>query len=123
MGGVEARPLVFATRALPGPALERLRDRVELRVWPGADPPSAQELREAAREAVGLLCLLSDRIDAQLMAGCPRLRVISSCSVGLDHIDLTASDLGRSRRAELSHHVARRISDPFWILPIDIVAP
>ncbi|NIW37234.1 MAG: D-glycerate dehydrogenase, partial [Gemmatimonadetes bacterium] len=33
----------------------------------------------------------TDRIDAALIEGCPRLRVISSCSVGLDHVDLEAA--------------------------------
>jgi glyoxylate reductase len=37
------------------------------------------------------LCLLSDRVDAQLLDGCPSLRVVSSCSVGLDHVDLAAA--------------------------------
>ncbi len=85
------RPAVFATRALPGPALGRLAERVALRVWegPGAPPPAA--LREAAREAEGLLCLLTDAVDAELLAACPRLRVVSSCSVGLDHVDLAAA--------------------------------
>jgi glyoxylate reductase len=37
------------------------------------------------------LCLLTDRIDASLLAACPRLRVISSYSVGLDHVDVAAA--------------------------------
>jgi glyoxylate reductase len=82
---------VYATRALPGAAFARLRQQVALRVWPGPGPPPAATLREAAREADGLLCLLTDRIDAALLAACPRLRVVSSCSVGLDHVDLAAA--------------------------------
>ena len=89
--GVTQRPRVFATRRLPGDALERLAARVDLAVWvePGAPPPEA--LADALREAEGLLCLLTDRIDATLLDGCPRLRAISSCSAGLDHVDLEAA--------------------------------
>ncbi len=83
-----ARPRVFATRWLPGPALERLAERSELRVWPEPRPPGPAELADAAREAEGLLCLLCDRVDAALFEACPRLRVVSSVSVGVDHIDL-----------------------------------
>lgn len=83
-----ARPRVFATRRLPGRALERLGRRVELHVWPESRPPTPAELIEAAREAEGLLCLLCDRVDRALFDACPRLRVISSVSVGVDHIDL-----------------------------------
>jgi glyoxylate reductase len=82
---------VFATRRLPGAALERLARHSRLEVWPEPVPPSAAELVRRAAAADGLLCLLTDRIDAALLTACPRLRAISSCSVGLDHVDLTAA--------------------------------
>ncbi len=85
------RPRVFATRRLPGAALERLTGAVDLCVWPLPDAPPLAALAEGSREAEGLLCLLSDRIDAELLAASPRLRAISSCSVGLDHVDLAAA--------------------------------
>ena len=86
-----ARPYVFVTRALPGRALDRLDGRVELEVWSGSGAPPRSRLAERLVRAEGLLCLLTDRIDAELLAGAPALRVISSCSVGLDHIDLAAA--------------------------------
>jgi glyoxylate reductase len=82
---------VFATRALPGEAFGRLAERVTLRVWPGPGAPGPAELRAEARAAEGLLCLLTDRVDRALLEACPRLRVVSSCSVGLDHVDLVAA--------------------------------
>ena len=85
------RPRVFATRRLPGDALERLAARVDLAVWPQTGAPPPEALADALREAEGLLCLLTDRIDATLLDGCPRLRAISSCSAGLDHVDLGAA--------------------------------
>jgi glyoxylate reductase len=47
-------------------------------------------LRARVREADGLLCLLTDRIDADLISACPKLRAVASCSVGLDHVDVAA---------------------------------
>jgi glyoxylate reductase len=82
---------VFATRALPGAALDRLARCTELEVWGGAAIPSPEELRARVSDCEGLLCLLTDRIDATLLAAAPRLRAISSCSVGLDHVDLRAA--------------------------------
>ncbi len=84
-------PRVYATRHLPGGALGRLGERTRLDVWPEPGGPGPEVLARAAREADGLLCLLTDRVDAPLIAACPRLRAISSVSVGVDHIDLAAA--------------------------------
>ncbi len=46
------------------------------------------------------MCLLTDRIDAALLEGCERLRVISTVSVGVDHIDV---DAARSRGIAVGH--------------------
>ncbi len=41
-------------------------------------------------DADALICLLLDRIDARVLAGAPKLRVVANCAVGLDNIDLAA---------------------------------
>lgn len=85
------RPVVFATRDLPGTALGRLAGQVDLEVWSGTSGPDPESLRAGANGADGLLCVLSDRVDSALLGACPRLRAISSVSVGLDHVDLAAA--------------------------------
>jgi glyoxylate reductase len=87
----QAKPRVLATRALPGGALDALAARCELAVWSERRVPSAAELAERARDADGLLCLLTDRVDAALLDACPRLVAVSSVSVGVDHVDLAAA--------------------------------
>ena len=91
---------VFVTRSLPGPALAQLAKVVSLRCWSGPEPITAGQLHEELREAEGLLCLLTDHIDEALLAAAPKLRVVSSCSVGVDHVDVAA--LTR-RRIPLGH--------------------
>lgn len=81
----------FVTRRLPGRALDRLGEQHEVEVWGGRMPPSREELSAALREAEGLLCLLTDRIDGELIAGAPELRAISNYAVGADNIDLAAA--------------------------------
>ncbi len=81
----------FVTRQLPGPALELLRATHQVEVWPGRLPPTPAELAENARDAEGLLSLLTDRVDAALIDACPDLRVISNYAVGVDNIDLDAA--------------------------------
>ena len=81
---------IFVTRTLVGDALERLTPGYAVDVWPGELPPAPDELRARAAEADGLLCLLTDRVDAALLAACPRLRVVSNYAVGTDNVDLDA---------------------------------
>jgi glyoxylate reductase len=82
---------VYVTRSLPGTALERLAAAHDTEVWPARVPPPRAELAEHARDAEGLLSLLTDPVDAELIAGCPRLRVISNYAVGVDNVDLPAA--------------------------------
>jgi glyoxylate reductase len=80
------------TRVLPGTALERLRaGGHELNVWQGELPPAPSELREMVARAEGLLCLLTDRVDAALLHAAPRLRVIANYAVGSDNVDVAAA--------------------------------
>ena len=81
----------FVTRELPGPALDRLRARHQVDVWPERLPPPDDELRRRTAPAEGLLSLLTDRIDATLMEGSPRLRAIANYAVGYDNIDIGAA--------------------------------
>jgi glyoxylate reductase len=85
---------VFVTRAVPGEALERLRRAHDVRVWDGPLPPEPAVLCEALAEVEGLLCLLTERVDAALLDAAPRLRAIANYAVGTDNIDL---DLTRAR--------------------------
>ncbi|HTX30879.1 MAG TPA: D-glycerate dehydrogenase [Solirubrobacteraceae bacterium] len=81
----------FVTRELPGPALGRLREVHQVEVWRERVPPSYEELLEHVREAEGLLSLLSDRVDAELIAAASHLQAISNYAVGYDNIDLEAA--------------------------------
>jgi len=81
----------FVTRDLPGGGLARLRAVHEVEVWAQPRPPDAAELLAGAREAEGLLSLLTDPVDADLIAACSALRVISNYAVGVDNIDLDAA--------------------------------
>jgi glyoxylate reductase len=82
---------VFVTRKLPGQALQLLSGRCEIDLWPGEEPPDRKSLLDRASEADGLLCMLTDQIDATLLESCPRLRVVSNMAVGVDNVDLDAA--------------------------------
>jgi glyoxylate reductase len=79
---------VFVTRELPFPALDRLREAHEVDEWPGDSPPGAADLLAQMREAEGLLALITDRVDAELLDASPRLKAIANMAVGTDNIDV-----------------------------------
>jgi glyoxylate reductase len=82
---------VFVTRRLPGDALERLAAEHDVEVWPGQLPPGRDELLSRAPVLQGLLSLLTDPVDAELIGAAPRLRAISNYAVGVDNVDLDAA--------------------------------
>ena len=82
---------VLLTRRLPAPVLQRLRDSVDLELNPHDRPLHREELLAGIRGKKGLLCLLTDRIDAEVMDAAPELKVISNYAVGYNNIDLRAA--------------------------------
>jgi glyoxylate reductase len=82
---------VFVTRRLPGGALDRLAAEHEVEVWPEQMPPGRNELLARAPELDGLLSLLTDPVDAELIEAAPRLRAISNYAVGVDNVDIEAA--------------------------------
>src|SRR5438105_12086088 len=81
---------VFIARELPEAALGIVRAAAETEVWPGELPPPRDELLRRAAAIDGLLCLLTERIDAELLGRAPKLRVVSQMAVGFDNIDVAA---------------------------------
>jgi lactate dehydrogenase-like 2-hydroxyacid dehydrogenase len=90
------KPRVFVTRRLLEPGLSLLSQFCDAEIWSEPLPPSAEELRRRVAGLDGLLTLLTDRVDADLLdiAG-PQLKVISNCAVGVDNIDVAAATARR----------------------------
>jgi glyoxylate reductase len=82
---------VFVTRRLPGTALERLEAQHEVEVWPGDMPPPRANLLEGVAEAEGLLSLLVDKVDPELLEAAPKLRAVANYAIGFDNIDVEAA--------------------------------
>ncbi|RLE73245.1 MAG: D-glycerate dehydrogenase [Thermoprotei archaeon] len=86
------KPKVYVTRIIPEPGLKILRKYVDIELHESKEwPPSREELIEKVKDKDGLLCLLTDKIDAEVMDAAPNLKVVSTYSVGFDHIDVEAA--------------------------------
>lgn len=81
---------VYVTRRIPEAGLGMIQEACETRVWEETLPPAKDVILEEVADSDGLLCLLSDDVDGEVMdAG--DLRVISQYAVGVDNIDLEAA--------------------------------
>lgn len=85
-----SQPKIFITRFIPDPGLNLIKEHFPSpKIWTHDLPPTREQLLERVRGVDGLLCLLTERIDAELMDAIgSQVKVISSMSVGVDHIDL-----------------------------------
>jgi glyoxylate reductase len=85
------RPRVFVARRIPEDGLAPIRDACEATIWPDELPPQRADLLAAVAGCDGILTLLTDRVDDELLdAAGSRLRVVSNYAVGVDNIDLAA---------------------------------
>lgn len=86
-----AKPRVFLSRELPPAVMTELRDRCDLTANPESRVLSKAELIAAATGMDGLLCLLTDTIDADVLDIQPRLKVVSNYAVGFNNVDVPAA--------------------------------
>ena len=84
------RPKILVTHRLFEEPRAKLAERFEVEFWSDSDrPPRAEVLRRVA-DKDGLICLLTEKIDDELLAAAPRLRSVANIAVGYDNIDLEA---------------------------------
>ncbi|CCU79837.1 Glyoxylate reductase / Hydroxypyruvate reductase [Halanaerobium saccharolyticum subsp. saccharolyticum DSM 6643] len=81
---------VYVTRKLPKKALEMLEREFKVEVNPHDRVMTREELETAVKDIDGLLCLLTDSIDSELLELNPDLKVIANYAVGYNNIDVEA---------------------------------
>ena len=79
---------IYITRRIPEAGIEVLRPHAQVEIFPEERPIPREVLRERVRHVEGLLCLLSDTIDRDIIDAAPQLRVISNYAVGYNNIDV-----------------------------------
>ncbi|MEA2608418.1 MAG: glyoxylate reductase [Chloroflexota bacterium] len=85
------RPRVFVARQIPEEGLTAVRAECEADVWDDELPPPRDELLRRVAGCDGILTLLTDRVDDELLdAAGPSLKVVSNYAVGFDNIDVAA---------------------------------
>lgn len=69
----------------------------KVEAWNSPVPPSKSWIEEKIKDADGLLCSLVNRIDREVIDAAEKLKVISTFSVGYDHIDVNYAKSKRIR--------------------------
>lgn len=82
---------VFVTRKIPEPGIEILRKEFEIEVNPYDRVLPKEKIIKGLKGKDGLLCLLTDSIDADVINSEPKLKMISSYAVGYNNIDIKAA--------------------------------
>jgi lactate dehydrogenase-like 2-hydroxyacid dehydrogenase len=82
---------VLVTRRIPEVGIRLLKEAAYVDEWDGPMPPPRDELLRRVAGAAGLLSLLTDRVDDELLdAAGPTLKVVANLAVGYDNIDVAA---------------------------------
>lgn len=82
---------ILVTGNLPEEVLSLLRQEHELVFHPEDRPMERHTLLEMVGDRDGLLCMITDRIDVELLEMAPRLKMIANMAVGYDNIDIEAA--------------------------------
>jgi glyoxylate reductase len=85
---MNARPKVLLTRTLPAQGMDLLEGHCDLDVNREDRVMSREALKEKIKDKDGLICLLTDTIDAAIIARALRLKIIANYAVGFNNIDL-----------------------------------
>ena len=85
-----AKPKVLATRPLFPAAQEILNAGCEAEYWTKPERISKEELFSRIKDKEGLVCLLTEKVNLELLTASPKLRIAANVAVGFDNIDVAA---------------------------------
>lgn len=86
------KPGVLVTRRIPSTVVARLETACEVDLYTGSDAMSTDELTRRIANKQALMCLLTDRVDGDVMGAAPSLRIVANVAVGYDNVDVSAAN-------------------------------
>ena len=84
------KPKVYATHELFEPAREILNTNCDIHYWSNPERPPREELLRSIKDKEGLIALLTEKINDELLRAAPKLRIVANVAVGYDNIDVEA---------------------------------
>lgn len=111
---------VFLTRRLHDFALKELKKKYQVEIHTGKVPIPRSKLQTKIKEIDGLICFPYDKIDRELIDMAKNLKVISTYSVGFDHIDTEYAKSKKIRVGFTPEVLTNATADLAFSLMIDI---
>jgi len=111
-----ARPRVYVTRRIPDAGLELLRRDCEVEVNPYDRPLSRQEFLASIRGKDGVLCLLTDSVDAEALDAAPGVKGFANYAVGFDNLDVAEATRRRVPLSNTPDVLTDATADMAWAL-------
>ena len=84
------RPRVYATHPLFPDARKILDAACDVEYWTQPERPPREEVIRHVKDKEGLICLLTEKVNEELLRGAPKLRIAANVAVGYDNIDVDA---------------------------------
>ncbi|MFX1367789.1 MAG: 2-hydroxyacid dehydrogenase [Promethearchaeota archaeon] len=110
------RQKVFVTREIPDEGLQKIKDVFDAKVWSEEIPPSKEQIIKQAEDCEGLVTLLSDPIDGEVLASIPGLKVVAQYAVGYDNIDMVTATSRRIMVTNTPGVLTEATADLTWAL-------
>jgi glyoxylate reductase len=85
-----SKPKVYATHPMFEAARKLIESHCEIEYWRGPNRPPRATLLEKVADKDALICLLTEKINDELLAAGPKLRIVANVAVGFDNIDVAA---------------------------------
>ena len=85
------KPLIYLTRAIPGKALSLLEENFKVEINPEDRPLTRKELLKNVAGKDGVICQLTDRIDAEIFEAAKGIKGFANYAVGYENIDVPAA--------------------------------
>ena len=82
---------ILVTGNLPAEVMDPLREKYEVEAHAEDRPMERQQLLSRIGDRDGLLCMITDAVDDELLGRAPRLKMIANMGVGYNHIDIAAA--------------------------------
>jgi glyoxylate reductase len=109
-------PRILITRAIPEPAIQKLKEVFEVVINPFDRPMTRCEILASITDCDALISMLSDSIDTELMQAAPRLRVVANYAVGYNNIDLNAAQKHKITICNTPGVLTESTADLAWAL-------